>query len=1173
MGWLIIFVLLPFVTFSQRSTFDLPNYHPVSPNAANLGKFGLYPVNKNLGIANVSIPIYTISENNLNVPINLSYNMSGIRLNELASWVGLGWSLSAGGAIVRNTKGLPDLKYDDSIPNMENFAFNQANYGYMLSASNGQSDTAPDQYVFNALGISGSFYFDQNGDFKAVFEDSSPIKIEVVAVDEIHAVLEDGTKLIFGKGKDGSAATEVTDANQRNPFYTPNFISAWYLTELVSKDQQDTISFRYKTFTDPGGNDMINEYSIPANESIVLDANIPPGDATEHLSTGFYRLSKIKKMYLDKIMFSNGYVQFESSLTREDLVDDFKLDSIKVYNYDHVGNENLIEKFHFVYDYFLRAGGNFSEDYENSPVFFDADRQVRSREKSLKLNRMYRGSSPENGQKHTFIYNETTLPLRCTTAQDSWGFCNGNTGTLLPQTFTTAEGVTAVQYAVGNGNRETNESKMKAGVLEKIIYPTGGYTVFEHEANRVMVTEPTMQPKSFTAQAFGNGCPDRPHYADTTFVIPSTATDIKLYVNMSAVDYQGSSQSYVSIGDKVFYRPPNGSAGNPDSSDGLTELIDLYFGYELGTITSPITFEPGEYTIKAFDSGYGSVGAMECTFLSITINWNEPSGPGIPVEKLVGGLRIKSISNYDGKSPKAVSVKKFEYADPNLIHPLRNRGYIRKYITFDSNIELKTRVSSSPHFNNNLGGEPAIEYGKVTEYDYDSLAMRDNGKIVSYYEKVPSARITSSVIPATPYVHPEFDFDNFPLENWPNGVTRSILIKALYGVEELSFYKTTSWLRGKLSREETYQRKDEGDVLVKLVKNDYETIKSVKLYNNYIYAPYEVPHESYRVQEDPYYYLADFSSLQFAYQIGETQTGRRVLKKTTTTTYDLEGQKPFTEVIDYFYDNPTHLQLSRTHTVNSGGRRIISKTIYPDDVDGPQGLNGGNLTQQEYDAIELLKKTKNDNNPGQHRIAEPVQTEVYVDYNGNVRPDDFELISINRTIFKDWNNGMVLPEKVALLYGPESPDNQLDDRITYHLYDEAGNPREISKTDDYHTVYLWGYNRTLPIAKIENSTYNKVETALGAANLALLQGSGLSDQQIRDKIQQLRDHPSMSEAQITSFTHKPMVGLTSQVDPNGLITSYDYDEFNRLKLIRDHEDNIVQHYEYHYHDEGQGGGQ
>ena len=75
----------------------------------------------------------------------------------------------------------------------------------------------------------------------------------------------------------------------------------------------------------------------------------------------------------------------------------------------------------------------------------------------------------------------------------------------------------------------------------------------------------------------------------------------------------------------------------------------------------------------------------------------------------------------------------------------------------------------------------------------------------------------------------------------------------------------------------------------------------------------------------------------------------------------------------------------------------------------------------------------------------------------------------------------------------------------------------------------------------------------------------------RDFNQSLRD--ALQNAQITTYTHSPLTGVASETNPDGLIIRYEYDELNRLKLIRDHEDNIVQHYEYHYHDEAQGGGQ
>lgn len=75
---------------------------PPSPNAAALGKFGSMPVSLHTGTPNISIPLYTLRGRELAVPISLDYHASGIKLEEVASNVGLGWSLSAGGADYTN---------------------------------------------------------------------------------------------------------------------------------------------------------------------------------------------------------------------------------------------------------------------------------------------------------------------------------------------------------------------------------------------------------------------------------------------------------------------------------------------------------------------------------------------------------------------------------------------------------------------------------------------------------------------------------------------------------------------------------------------------------------------------------------------------------------------------------------------------------------------------------------------------------------------------------------------------------------------------------------------------------------------------------------------------------------------------------------------------------------
>jgi YD repeat-containing protein len=61
---------------------------------------------------------------------------------------------------------------------------------------------------------------------------------------------------------------------------------------------------------------------------------------------------------------------------------------------------------------------------------------------------------------------------------------------------------------------------------------------------------------------------------------------------------------------------------------------------------------------------------------------------------------------------------------------------------------------------------------------------------------------------------------------------------------------------------------------------------------------------------------------------------------------------------------------------------------------------------------------------------------------------------------------------------------------------------------------------------------------------------------------EIRFHPK--EAQVKTYTYNTLGGLTSATDPNGKTTYYLYDDFNRLKLIRDDNDHIVKAYDYLY---------
>lgn len=95
---------------SQLRDYATKNYSiiPPSPEVASLMKYIDIPVSHFTGQPQIDIPIYTITEGNLKVPISLSYKGGGVKQNELPGIISKGWTLMAGMTISRTVHGLPD---------------------------------------------------------------------------------------------------------------------------------------------------------------------------------------------------------------------------------------------------------------------------------------------------------------------------------------------------------------------------------------------------------------------------------------------------------------------------------------------------------------------------------------------------------------------------------------------------------------------------------------------------------------------------------------------------------------------------------------------------------------------------------------------------------------------------------------------------------------------------------------------------------------------------------------------------------------------------------------------------------------------------------------------------------------------------------------------------------
>ena len=60
-----------------------------SPTAASLGKFGDMPVSLYTGVPDITVPLWTVQGTPLQLRITFQYHASGIRVEEIAGWVGL----------------------------------------------------------------------------------------------------------------------------------------------------------------------------------------------------------------------------------------------------------------------------------------------------------------------------------------------------------------------------------------------------------------------------------------------------------------------------------------------------------------------------------------------------------------------------------------------------------------------------------------------------------------------------------------------------------------------------------------------------------------------------------------------------------------------------------------------------------------------------------------------------------------------------------------------------------------------------------------------------------------------------------------------------------------------------------------------------------------------------
>ncbi|MEQ9413392.1 MAG: RHS repeat domain-containing protein [Cyclobacteriaceae bacterium] len=1051
---------------------------PASPNVASLMKYGDVPVNLSSGIAGLSIPLCEISTKNVSLPISLTYHNTGLRSEEIPSWVGLGWDLNAGGLITRQVRGRSDegpsgiFYYIDEFKNhLENdLGTEQEKRIYKNRLVIGEYDSQFDHFSFNFLGRSGSFFLDveQSTDTpQAHLMPKSDLKIEVTksgfSISKFVITDERGVKFEFEKILTSQSSIGRDIDWPEDLKWNDSAPTAWLITKIIDINGE-TLSFSYSgTF---GAAFYRKVYSARVNH--VQELSNPANNyepCTIFEDSPSILTQTINEVYLESITHESSTnvvlktIEFvRASVARNDMTGFLTTPAPS--------------DFEFLDRILVKTGGGSPATIKTIKLVPDnnADRF------------MITGVNFEEGAKsfgYDFEYYSGVLPIDFENVQpkDHWGYSkSGSMGSHVPKQRFALNDCSCIEF--GGGDRSAVDNS--AGMIKSITYPTGGKTEFEYESNDYFYPGPFGDLPEVVKMELEDD------YKETIYNETANSTNSEIEDNLS-------SDRNVDAWFITYYI----SADNAlQASVEIRDLTTNEIIWSATTTTSEndelrIEIIPGhDYKLILYAGGNGDYGIA-----SLTISHVDPTrilGTNQQGDNLIlGGQRVSKITNFDRENHFA-GVKKYLYQ------------------------QGKTNKSS---------GKVRGEQHYLSESKLRSNLLNTNGQ---------SVLLSSSYI--DPLVGYHVYYDEVQVlygENGENGKE----VHEFYNPDEpkyivpYAFQNDFSWRRGLPVRTGIYDKRNN---LVRETLYDYNfndetsnpTLSNRKSYK-FSYIIEDVDNEYI----SPYNYSTHSSKTD-----GGGDNWSEFMHPASVTTIDHYGSEAISKTITYGYDGyPLHLQLTSQSETTSDGTRL-TRFKYPDDI----WVQNEVETPTEYQAIAKMKRNE------AHMVGVPLQVTSFT--NG------VEILAAKQNTFKyDPTWDLILPNRKKSAIGNSSFKTD----VSFIRHDNRGNVIEFQSGDGIVNVLIWGYNQQYVVARIQNATYTQVVAQLG--DPIPLNGTNneiLSDAQINTLRTQLPN------ALVTTYEHRPLVGLIKQTDPNGLKTTYEYDEFERLYWVKDNDDYLLQKYEY-----------
>ncbi len=1033
-------------TFAQENEQPkLPQVFPVSPEAASLGKYGELPVNLATGKINYSVPLYTIKVKDFEWPISLSYNYSGLLVEEDPGVIGLGWDMIASGRITREIRGIPDeldvsqFKKTTIVPflkgdfdNLSTVQYNAKKFQIYNSVAELNYDGMFDKYVVNAGEVNGSFVFNENDE--TIFLNNRNYKAWK------NKIIDDkGVTYYFNEIEKGyyKIPTSGDDVDAEVP-------ASYLLTKIQLPNNGGEINFEY-------------EPASPQNryyKTVWSDSEITGlENKIVHQSNDVM----VEYRPLKKITFPTGEINF--SVTR--------------HSYSYTNQHGNIPQTSFALNELTVSNSNNDEILKYEFIYNN-----NSKSKKL-LNEIIKSSNGSTIPFFKFEYDHQfelgSLDFDYT-SQDLWGYYNALSSPNL---------ITAT--------REIVPIKTKYGALDKIVYPTGGYSEIEYEQNTISIEESgtaTICSYSHNQSITEVIVPDAPYQQKIIDKIIDVGHSQIVKVKIRAAVKKGSSTNALGNWANISV-----TANNASNLCGQSIISNFQLNADADNCASyPNPNDcPGDLILYKEIIGYAEDGKLHITgdvsvqpnkeaFIEYTIEYEATTGPTVN-NKNLGGIRV---------------AKTVDCNNPNDCY---ETNY--KYI-------LEDGITSSGL---TLGG------GVIFDYTTNHISTSGGSQTGSKHYRSAKSKASFTSYQGAPVLYERVEIIK---NNGENGKTINYYSKATNTNPAFPFHPPTNndWEKGKLLISEQKKFNNAYFDLISKEQNSYQIFYPFGFGASLTKKVYglSVSRQTYSNNADPDHYAADWNY----------EYSKEYLISSSVKTNYLDGQTTTTQKT-FSYDSP-YGQIIEIESINSVQDALIQKIYYPYNFTGPNNLS---LVDQ-------------------NRITIPIKKENYKITSNN--PE--ELIFTQHTYFKNWGNNIILPEYVKTAKG----NGPLEERIIYTGYDLNGNVTEVKLSDGPVNAYVWGYNKSFPVAKVEGATYTDVVNT--GVNLSVLDNLLSSSASKNTELEIIRN--GLLKAMVTTYVYDPLVGVTSITDPRGYSSNYVYDDFQRLSYIEDDDEKVIKKFNYNY---------